>query len=951
MFRIGQEGGDQVKQKIREIGDEGEAVERRLAEAATRRAATVEQIEGRLERARADLQKVRDRQAGFTEGGTAGLDAIELRQRQEREGAQRASDYSRDLEQNAAAAQRLIAAMDPLYAAQQRYGAKIAEITALRAAGALTEQRYIQLMQSEDDALDRATLAHQRYGDAMRAGGSRSIMAAQQAQDFFIQVQGGGNILLAASQQLSQYAFIMQDAEGKAGNFARFMAGGWGTAILVGAMALAPLIQGLFDTRTELQKATDELVENARKAEITRQAHEAFANSIPGIIASINSETDAVEAQNRTLEDNQRLRLATIGMALQDAQTARPFIEGRLNAARAGEYGSMLSPMMAQALGQQLDSLDRAIIRGQRGQRESLIPIMDRQVEEQLNKTTGAAGRLTRQIRELQREFTGRPGIPTEAEQRAYQQRLTPLRQQLEALQRRGGGGGSGGRGAAQQARNAASMEVDAQGARSLARAYLESASAALTAEARREGLTDATRRGIDADAQMRRQLDLNIAEIAVQGAQQVRQLEDETSARRRINGELAAGTITVEDMNLHLQEEARLRPLLQAQLVAQGDEYQVLTEAIDKYRAALVAAEREAINSEAIAGIYRLRAANDNTRALFANIGMPERERAMEDARLRAEAEARQKRYEGPHADQYVDERVREAQTAWEGRAREELARTNEGYRERNALLQYELGLGVRGVEQRERMLRLEALRLQYEREFGPLGEEQVRLLMAQAEAQEDLTRQVERTRAAQQELEQVGGQLIDEVFNIDNWDDWGAAGKRVIQMLLQELITLAAVNPLKNMLFGQNNPTAGGVLGAILGGVSKVAGGLSGGGAGGGDLAGLHEKIWGNATGTQNFTGGMTWIAENGPELVNLPRGSKITPAAETRRLLAANDGGRAPFIFAPDMRGAVMTEDLLRQMQEMASKAASDGAQGGASMIMKAHRDSHGRLFATR
>ena len=37
-------------------------------------------------------------------------------------------------------------------------------------------------------------------------------------------------------------------------------------------------------------------------------------------------------------------------------------------------------------------------------------------------------------------------------------------------------------------------------------------------------------------------------------------------------------------------------------------------------------------------------------------------------------------------------------------------------------------------------------------------------------------------------------------------------------------------------------------------------------------------------NASGTSYWEGGATWVGEEGPELVNLPRGSRITPASET-------------------------------------------------------------------
>ena len=39
-------------------------------------------------------------------------------------------------------------------------------------------------------------------------------------------------------------------------------------------------------------------------------------------------------------------------------------------------------------------------------------------------------------------------------------------------------------------------------------------------------------------------------------------------------------------------------------------------------------------------------------------------------------------------------------------------------------------------------------------------------------------------------------------------------------------------------------------------------------------------------NAVGTANWRGGWTWVGENGPELVNLPRGSQVLPAQESRQ-----------------------------------------------------------------
>ena len=46
---------------------------------------------------------------------------------------------------------------------------------------------------------------------------------------------------------------------------------------------------------------------------------------------------------------------------------------------------------------------------------------------------------------------------------------------------------------------------------------------------------------------------------------------------------------------------------------------------------------------------------------------------------------------------------------------------------------------------------------------------------------------------------------------------------------------------------------------------------------------LTGKANNVSHNARGTDNFSGGRTWVGEEGPELVTLPKGSKITPANE--------------------------------------------------------------------
>lgn len=61
--------------------------------------------------------------------------------------------------------------------------------------------------------------------------------------------------------------------------------------------------------------------------------------------------------------------------------------------------------------------------------------------------------------------------------------------------------------------------------------------------------------------------------------------------------------------------------------------------------------------------------------------------------------------------------------------------------------------------------------------------------------------------------------------------------------------------------------------------------------------------------ARGTRNFEGGMALVGEQGPELVNLPRGSQVFTASQTRSLAAAGVSGSA----APEVRVFIGDREL--------------------------------------
>lgn len=93
---------------------------------------------------------------------------------------------------------------------------------------------------------------------------------------------------------------------------------------------------------------------------------------------------------------------------------------------------------------------------------------------------------------------------------------------------------------------------------------------------------------------------------------------------------------------------------------------------------------------------------------------------------------------------------------------------------------------------------------------------------------------------------------------------------------------------------------------------------------------VASIFKFIPGFASGTDSAPGGLALVGENGPELVNLPRGSAVTPTSATLTALQRMSVGQRPSVtfvqpVSFDLRGAVMTDDLLRQMNSIGAQSA--------------------------
>jgi hypothetical protein len=94
------------------------------------------------------------------------------------------------------------------------------------------------------------------------------------------------------------------------------------------------------------------------------------------------------------------------------------------------------------------------------------------------------------------------------------------------------------------------------------------------------------------------------------------------------------------------------------------------------------------------------------------------------------------------------------------------------------------------------------------------------------------------------------------------------------VLMDLGKQLVSSAITGFFGNLFGGGFNPAFGLGSGAVGRGVYGGSGGF-------------FPGFPGLAGGTDNWRGGMTWVGENGPELLNLPRGSQVIPNHELGRM----------------------------------------------------------------
>lgn len=203
------------------------------------------------------------------------------------------------------------------------------------------------------------------------------------------------------------------------------------------------------------------------------------------------------------------------------------------------------------------------------------------------------------------------------------------------------------------------------------------------------------------------------------------------------------------------------------------------------------------------------------------------------------------------------------------------------------------------------------------------------------------DAEKLFDRMRASSEEFASFSEHAIDELLNPDNWKHWGDTAKSVLHELMAEIIKLGAINPLKNLLFGQNNGTLGDLFGKLFGagGLGKslfpVVGGVD-------PLAPLPAR----AAGGPVESGTAYMVGERGPE-VFVPKGSgTIIP---NNASAASPMGGMSPATVRVLVEASKYFDGrVLEVAGPVMAQVGASAANGGASISRRnLSRESQHRL----
>ncbi|VXC63581.1 TIGR02594 family protein [Sphingomonas sp. AX6] len=872
-------------------------------------------------------------------------------------------------------ARALVFAIDPAAAAQDRFNAEMVEARALVSAGVLSLDQYVAKLRVEQNALDQVSAAHQRGGVSAGAHRQAMIGVSYQVQDFFTQISMGANPINAFAVQGAQLAGQFANVEGKAGSVARFLMGPWGLAITGGLMLAGMFTKGLFEQGESLDDLVEKLRKDAEESQRAARAKDMFRGSIDGLDEamrmqndtlreSINLEKTSAERAYESANANVRLAEALTAATRARLEDQRALLQAEMRRAsgpgEANERAALNLPRIVgqideteaalerigsveQRLRQQLTAfgVDVAIETGKRS--NDAIAMINRRYDGEITAIRKRGRELARAGQDAtawaERETAAiekrREASLKEAREREQKTRTPGLGTQINAersaqllmtAQRYNGlsENTASGRSSLRTLFSEANQNIDPKmvawcaafvnavlatnglpGTNSLAaRSFLDYGTA--TNKPQMGDIVVLKRGSNQAQGHVGFYAGEQNGKVMVTGGNQGDAVSTAGFNRRDVLGFRRAPTDAAT-----FKDEAQQAREYERDLARLTERYDPLSAAAARYAEELqkiAAAQGRNEIGEEVADRYRRGALNT-----FES----------EKAKLSGADVAVQ------NALKIMDQ-LRQAERQRDKSRADALAQMMAGQEDSLALARGELSLTAANDNVREGTLAKLRLILDLKRLGVSADSAEGAQLIANQATLEDIYQQIERQRRAWDEIRGFGTEFADTVLSPSTWEDWGEGGRRILDMLKSEFIKLALLNPLKNMINGDKAlPTLGSIMGLFAGGGGVPVPDNSS------AYAAFAASLPRSAAGTHHSSGGAMLLGEFGPELAYLPRGSQVSTANDTRRLLAANDRGRAGPTVNIYADRAVLADEVRTWVADGMALAAAQGAAGGAMM----------------
>lgn len=951
-YRLGVSGDQEIRATLAAIGESGDASSRRMARAFERDMRVLEAGAERAKRRYEQLKAI----GSTTQREIAmqtGLDRSVFGDTKSAEASMRAFVMEQD--KLTRSRERLIAQADPLFAAQQRYNATMAEAMRLDRAGALAKGDLAKVQARAKAELESLSVTQQGFTRSSGAMTSGLQQAGFQVSDFAVQVGGGTSAIRAASQQAPQLVQAMalmgmgaENTNSKFGKFTAFLAGPWGAAITVGVSLIGVFASKMGESDDASEKLSGALdfqrmsTEELTKAidDQVRSAEDAIA---VGAAAEIQARRTAEANLKEAISEREKTRAKLDGMLATERRSAG---QGSAPGTVQGAVGMQVAGLRAEIAAQ-----DENIAKLKDVLQGKLFAVASSEADARLDPLAGvrrkyeldrAATQKTAREERWSQERTRRELEKLGRARDAETKRIQDQQREHEKLARGSGTfefgspivGGKVGAPFGQKRGDRRHGGVDIPTA--VGTPVVATADGVVSFAGERGDYGNLLTIRID-DRTETRDAHLSRFAVAVGDVVKKGQVIGYSGGARGAPG---AGNST----GPHLHHELRI----DGKAVNPFGKYAI----DDRYAdvAQQILAEEKRLADERETNVKTLRTLMEQGDPLLAianklkdelaeidrlaglspgmgGIGSEQAEILRDQARQRARKGELETKVTaiGPQLD-YATKFLDEADEK-DADYVKRLGGAKADQAEAMAFLELEAKMLGASVREREAAIAQFEYIADLKRQGLDLSDEEVRKLIegnAEWFRRRGLIDEANETLKRQRQL---GEQIIDTLLDPSGWDDWGEMGKRVINMLIQEFLLLAAINPLKNAMFGTDYATLG------KGGLLGFLGGIFGGG---------------KAGGSEYTQAGFFEVGEFGKELVRLPRGSQVVNANRTRAM--ERSGAKpAPRPIVFDMRGAVVTEDLMRQMQAMADKAARDGAQGGFDMVVDGNQRSFGGLLA--